>query len=162
MKNLLDLVGNNVTSEEARALLARFPDLRSEVEDLGPGSGIAPAHYLRSESDGVLIKCSADGEVNAIFLMSEGKDGFEQFDGPLPGNLTFASGAGDAIRAFGKPAYRREPSRVGSVDVGELLRFDWPDRSVHFLFRSGDGGVDLVTLMTARAVPGRTHGARPA
>jgi hypothetical protein len=46
--------------------------------------------------------------------------------------------------------------------VGELLRFDWPDRSVHFLFKGDGTGLDLVTVMTAKAVPGRTHGARPA
>jgi hypothetical protein len=161
MKTLLDLVGGNVASDEARRVLARFPQLRSEVEDLGPDAGIAPAHYLRSEADGVLIKCSAEGEVHAVFFMSEGKDGFEQFDGPLPGNLTFSSGPEDAIRAFGQPAYRREPRRMGSAVVGELLRFDWPDRSVHFLFKGDGTGLDLVTVMTARAVPGRTHGARP-
>ena len=161
MHKLLDLLGMNVTSDDVKETLARFPGIHSEVEDLGPGSGIAPAHYLRSEDDGVLIKCSADGDINAIFLMSEGKDGFEQYDGALPGNLTFASGPEDALRAFGKPAYRREARRIGSLDVGELLRFDWPDRSVHFQFRSGGAGIDLVTVMAARSVPGRSHGPRP-
>ena len=162
MSKLLDLLGMNVASEQARAVLKHFPDLESEVEDLGPGSGIAPAHYLRSESDGLLIKCSAEGEVLAIFLMSDGKDGFEQFTGELPGHLTFDSRPSDALKTFGPPAYRRQEGRIGSTLIGELLRFDWPDRSVHFLFRSGGAGIDLVTVMTARAVPGRTHGARPA
>lgn len=162
MHKLLDLLGINVTSEEAKEILARYPGMHSEVEDLGPGSGIAPAHYLRSEADGVMIKCNAEGDVNAIFLMSDGKDGFEQFHGTLPGNLRFDSSPEDAIRAFGKPAYRREARRMGSLNVGELLRFDWPDRSLHFQFRGDGSGVDLVTVMTAKSVPGRTHGTRPA
>ena len=162
MTTLLDLLGTNVASEEARRVLARFPGIRSEIEDLGPGSSIAPARYLRSEDDGVLIKCSPEGDVNAIFLMSEGKDGFEQYDGPLPGQLTFESTPPDAIRALGPPAYRRQARRIGSVDVGELLRFDTADRSIHFQFRGDGPGVDLVTVMTAKSVPGRTHGALPA
>jgi hypothetical protein len=161
MSKLLDLVGTHVASDAARAVIALFPDLGAEVEDLGPNSGVPPAHYLRSEDDGLLIKCSPEGEILAIFLMSQGKDGFEQFAGELPGHLTFESTPRDALAAFGEPAYRRPPSRIGSTQIGELLRFDYPDRSVHFLFRSGGAGIDLVTVMAARAVPGRRHHGAP-
>lgn len=157
MSRLLALLGKNVASPEAADALDRFPDLRAEVQDL-PDEGIEPARYLRSEDDGLLIKCSLEGEIRTIFLMSEGKDGFSQFDGELPGHLTFDSTPEDAVRVFGEPAYRRAARRVGTIDTGELLRFDWPGHSVHFQFRGDGEGIDLVTAMTAKSVPGRRHG----
>lgn len=158
MSQLLSLLGKNVASPEAASVLARYPDLEAEVQELGPGEGIEAVRYLRSEDDGLLIKCSMEGEIRAIFLMSEGKDGFTQFDGELPGHLTFESTPADALRVFGEPAYRRAAGRVGALEHGELLRFDWPAHSVHFQFRGDGEGIELVTAMTARSVPGRRHG----
>lgn len=158
MADLLQLLGMNVASPEAKHALARFPSLRAEIEDLGPGQGLEPVHYLRSEDDGLLIKCSPEGEIRAIFLMSEGHDGFEAFPGKLPGNLTFESSPADAMRAFGKPAFHRPAGRMGGLQLGDLLRFDWPGHSVHFQFRGDGSGIELVTAMVARSVPGRSQG----
>ena len=157
MADLIALLGMNVSSPEAKHALARFPELRAEIEDLGAGQGMEPVHYLRSEDDGLLIKCSPDGEIRAIFLMSEGHDGFEEFPGKLPGNLTFESTPADALRAFGEPAFHRPAGRMGGLELGDLLRFDWPDHSVHFQFRADGSGIELVTAMVARSVPGRSH-----
>ena len=157
MSQLLSLLGKNVASPEAAGALARYPDLRAEVQELAPGERVEAVRYLRSEDDGLLIKCSMEGEIRTIFLMSEGKDGFTQFDGELPGHLTFESTPADAIRVFGEPAYRRAAGRVGNIDLGELLRFDWPSHSVHFQFRGDGDGIELVTAMTAKSVPGRSH-----
>lgn len=145
-----------MSSPEAMERLARFPNLRMERQEFGPEEGMPPLRYLRSERDGVLIKCSSDGDILAIFLMSEGKDGFSQFEGALPGRLSFDSEPEEVLRAFGKPAYRRAPGKIGSVAVGELLRFDLPDYSVHFQFRPDNEEMDLVTAMTAASVPGRS------
>ena len=157
MADLLKLLGMNVGSPEAKHALARFPSLHAEIEDLGPAQGIEAVHYLRSEDDGLLIKCSPEGEIRAIFLMSEGHDGFEEFPGKLPGNLTFASSPADAMRAFGEPAFHRPAGRMGGLVLGDLLRFDWPGHSVHFQFRGDGSGIELVTAMVAKSVPGRSH-----
>ena len=156
MSKLFELLGKNAASPEARQVLAKYPDLRSEVEDVGDES-IAPVRYLRSEDDGLLIKCSSEGEIQTIFLMSEGKEGFSQFDGELPGHLTFDSSPEDALRALGPPALYRAAGRVGDIQQGVLMRFDAPNHSVNFQFRGDGRGVLLVTVMTARAVPGRSH-----
>ena len=161
MADLLDLLGMNAGSPEAKHALARFPALRAEIEDLGPGQGMEPVRYLRSEEDGLLIKCSTEGDIVAIFLMSEGHDGFEEFPGKLPGNLTFESSPADAMRAFGEPALHRPAGRIGGLDLGDLLRFDWPGHSVHFQFRADGSGIELVTAMVAKSVPGRSHHAQP-
>ena len=156
MSKLLELLGKNVASPEARQVLVKYPDLHKEVEDLGD-EGIEPVHYLRSEDDGLLIKCTPEGEIRTIFLMSEGKDGFSQFDGELPGHLTFDSMPEDAIKALGPPALYRAAGKVGQYQQGVLLRFDMPSHSVHFQFNGNGRGILLVTAMTARSVPGRSH-----
>jgi hypothetical protein len=156
---LIDLLGKNVASPEAKEQLAQFPRLRSEVQDLAPYEGAEAVHYLHSEADGIRIKCSAAGDINAIFLMSEGKEGFRQFCGELPGDLSFDATPRDAMDALGAPAYHRSAGRLGTHEHGELLRYDYPGYSVHFQFQPDGDGLELVTAMTARSVPGRSHAA---
>jgi hypothetical protein len=156
MSELFDLLGKDMADDEVKKTLALYPGLRPEIDEPEPGDDSPPLRYLRSERDGLLVKLSADGELLAVFLMSEGKDGFRQFRGPLPAQLTFDATAADVLRALGAPAYSRPPAKLGSLHVGELLRFDRPTHSVHFQFRSGQAGIDLVSAMAARAVPGRS------
>lgn len=156
MTKLFQLLGKSATSPEAREILARYPRLRLETEDAGPGDEDA-VRYLRSEADGLLIKLSADGEVRAIFLMGEGKDGFAQFHGELPVGFGFHSTRREVLQALGAPAYSRAGGRFGNYEVGELMRFDWPAHSVHFQFRRDGRGIELVTAMTAAVVPGRSQ-----
>src|SRR5205085_1421623 len=101
MTPLIEIVGKHIASPEAVEQLARYPDLRPESDDFEPGEGSMPVHYLRSEGDGLLIKLSAEGEILALFLMSEGKDGFVQFRGELPAKLTFASQPPEVLKALG-------------------------------------------------------------
>ena len=157
MTPLLDLLGKNVASDEAKRELARFPNMRSEIQDVSAYEGAPVVHYLHGERDGIRIKCSPDGEIVTIFLMSEGKEGFRQYCGELPGDLDFDATPEDALRAFGEPAWRRPAGPVGSHEQGELLRYDWPLYSLHLQFRGDGAGLDLVTAMTARSVPGRSH-----
>jgi hypothetical protein len=152
---LLDLLGENVSSPEVAKVLAEYPGLKPELDDSAADEGIEPVRYLRSERDGLLIKLSAEGEVLTIFMMSEGKDGFSQFRGELPGNLAFSSRPADALKLFGAPGHSRPAGRVGSFRHGELLRFDWPGYSIHFQYRGDHGGIELVTAMVAQLVPGR-------
>ena len=161
MTKLVEILGKAPTSPEATEILRKYPNLRLQVDEGEADNDEDPVRYLRSDGDGLLIKLSAEGEIVTIFLMSEGKDGFSEFPHQLPGGLTFESTARDALKKLGAPAYSRAPGRVGSYEMGELLRFDWPAHSVHFQFRPGDGGIDLVTIMVARAVPGRSHAQLP-
>jgi hypothetical protein len=162
MTRLLELLGSPVMSPEASKELARYPALRRSADDAGPDGGDVPVQYLRSERDGLLLKLSGEGEILAIFLMSEGKDGFSRFRGELPANLSFSSTPGDVLKALGAPAYSRPPGKVGSILLGDLLRFDRPTYSIHFQFRGDRRGIELVTGMAARAVPGRSVAATDA
>lgn len=157
MTELFDVLGRHVSSPEATAAFARYPKLAPQVEDVEPGDDdMPPVRYLRSRSDGLLVKLSAEGEILAIFLMGEGREGFSQFRGELPAKLTFASKPPEVLKALGAPAYNRPPGKVGGHEHGELFRFDRPGHSLHFQFRGDRGGIELITAMTAKSVPGRS------
>ena len=160
MTALIEILGKNVAAPEVKARLADYPRLRPDAGG-APSEGADPVSYLRSPADGLLIKIAADGEIVAIFMMSDGKDGFSEFRGELPGRLNFAAEPEDAIRALGPPALRRPPATYGEYRLGELLRFDRPTHSVHVQFRADHDGIDLVTAMPARAVPGRSQAQVP-
>ena len=156
MTALLEILGKHVLSDDASRELARYPALRRDSAPAGrDDDGVPPVQYLRSEVDGLLIKLSDEGEILAIFLMSEGKDGFSQFRGGLPAKLSFSSTPSEALKALGAPGYSQPAGKVGSFAHGDLLRFDRPGYSVHFQFRSDRKGIELVSAMTARSVPGR-------
>ena len=156
MGNLLDLLGRNVTDPEAARRLADYPGLQPEAGGALSDNGEA-VKYLRSARDGLLVKLSEDGEILALFMMSDGKDGCSEFRGELPGKLNFAAEPEDAIRALGPPALRRPAATFGEHRLGEFLRFDRPGFSLHIQFRADHDGIDLVTAMIARQVPGRSH-----
>ena len=156
MTSLLDLLGKHIAAPEVKARLADYPKLRPEAGELSADASESVS-YLRSAADGLLIKVSSEGEILAIFMMSDGKDGLSEFRGELPGRLNFAAEPEDAIRALGPPALRRPEATYGEYRLGELLRFDRPAHSIHIQFRADHDGIDLVTAMTARQVPGRSH-----
>ena len=160
MTRLLELLGKSMRSPEAVEELARFPTLKREVDDAAMEEGLPPVYYLRSEAEGLLIKLSDEGEILAVFMMSEGKDGFSEFRGQLPGQLRFSATPADALKRLGAPGYSKPAGRVGSYEHGALLRFDRPTHSVHIQFHK-DGGIELVTAMVARAVPGRSVAPQP-
>ena len=153
MTELHEILGQTATSPEASGVLLAYPNLRVHVEDLGPEE--EPVRYLSNEADGLRLKLSNDGTIRTIFLMSEGKDGFSQFRGELPGGLSFRSTRVEALKTFGAPAYFRASGKFGPFQVGELLRFDRPTHSLHLQFRPDGAGLELVTLMSAEGVPGR-------
>ena len=157
MSTLLDLLGKNIAAPEVQKRLDDYPALRPEDGGPPPDARMDPVSYLRSARDGLLIKLSAEGEILAILMMSDGKDGCSEFRGELPGRLNFAAEPEDAIRALGPPASRRPEATFGGHRLGELLRFDWPTHSVHIQFRADHDGIDLVTATTARLVPGRSR-----
>ena len=155
MPRLLDLIGKSIAAPDAVKILSDYPKLRPEASGGATDNRLEAVSYLRSEADGLLIKLTAEGEVLAIFMLSDGKDGSAEFRGELPGRLNFAAEPADAIRALGPPALRQPPRRYGGHDLGELLRFDFPAYSLHFQFRPDHDGIDIVTAMSARTVPGR-------
>ena len=142
-------------SPEVTGILEAFPALKAEVQDLGE-EGIPRVRYLASEADGLLIKGTEDGDIVAIVLMSEGKNGFSEFSGEMPPGLDFESTRADVLKRLGPPAFSQPKKKIGQLETGELLRFDQPSYSLHFQFRADGNGIELITAMVASAVPGRS------
>ncbi|HET7548325.1 MAG TPA: hypothetical protein VFJ86_11165 [Usitatibacter sp.] len=155
--DLFELLGKNIAAPEVAQRLADYPGLRPEPGDTSADDRAIGVKYLRSTRDGLLIKLSDEGEILALFMLSEGKDGGSEFRGELPGKLNFAAEPDDAIRVLGTPDLRREPTSYGGHRLGEFLRFDRPAYSIHIQFRADHDGIDLITAMVARQVPGRSH-----
>lgn len=155
MANLLDLLGKNIAAPDVAKRLAGYPALHPEEDGPSPDARMEPVTYLRSERDGLLIKTSQEGEILAILMLSDGKDGGAEFRGELPGRINFAAEPEDAIRALGSPAWRQPERTLGGHRLGELLRFDFPAYSLYIQFRAEHDGIDLVTATIARLVPGR-------
>jgi hypothetical protein len=155
MPTLLDLLGKNLAAPEVVQRLAAYPALQPEEAGPPPDARMEPVTYLRSARDGLLIKTSQEGEILAILMLSDGKDGGSEFRGELPGRINFAAEPEDAIRALGSPAWRRPEASFGGHRLGELLRFDFPAYSLHIQFRADHDGIDIVTATIARLVPGR-------
>src|SRR5438045_3588847 len=120
MGSLLDLLGRNVAEPVVAKRLAAYPGLQPEHGGGVGNDATQAAWYLRSAADGLLIKLSADREILAIFMMSDGKEGFSEFRGELPGRLNFAAEPEDAIRVLGPPALRRAAASYGGHQLGEL------------------------------------------
>lgn len=154
MTPLIALLGKNMAAPDVAKQLAEFPGLKPEEGDVAEGHSV---RYLRSMRDGLLIKLSEDGEILTIFMMSDGKDGSSEFRGELPGRINFAAEPADAIRALGPPDLRRPETTYGGHRLGELLRYDRPEYSLHIQFRADHDGIDLITASLARLVPGRSR-----
>ena len=132
---LFEILGKNMMAPEVTAILEAFPALQPEVQDLEE-EGIPPVRYLTSERDGLLIKGTADGDIIAIFLMSEGKNGYSEYSGEMPRGLDFESTRADVLKLLGPPAFTQAPKRIGQLQTGELMRFDQPSHSLHIQFRA--------------------------
>jgi hypothetical protein len=139
-----------------KSWLARLPATESTTIDW---SDEGETHrFLESKTAGVAIKHSDEGNIETIFLMSEGMDGFGQYRGELGHGLAFSSSPEDVMRALGNPSLQR-PAGLGLFNQrhGEIMRYDYPEHSVAFQFRDEGQGIQQVTLMTAATVPGRAR-----
>jgi hypothetical protein len=156
MAPLIALLGQSLHSPLVKAWLAALPSTEPTTIDWSDEGEIH--RFLQSKAAGVEIKHSDEGDIDTIFLMSEGKDGFAQFRGDLGEGLVFSSSPEDVMRALGKPSFRR-PAGLGLLNLrhGEIMRYDYPEHSVAFQFREEGLGIEQVTLMTAATVPGRAR-----
>jgi hypothetical protein len=156
MAPLIELLGQPIQSSPVKSWLAGLPSTKPTTIDWSDEGEIH--RFLESKAAGVAIKHSDEGNIETIFLMSEGKDGFAQYRGELGQGLAFSSSAEDVMRALGKPSLHRQAG-LGLFNQrhGEIMRYDYPEHSVAFQFREECPGIQQVTLMTAATVPGRAR-----
>lgn len=154
MNDIIQLIGKNVHSE-AKDTLKNFSGLRAEVEELGADEGLPRQHYLTSEDEGIQIQHADSGEVQVIFLYGEGNSGFSPYREQLVGGLSLNSSASEIREVLGEPTFYAPPQQVPVLgSYGEALRYDFPERSVHFQMKEDGRSVALVTIMALDQVPG--------
>jgi hypothetical protein len=151
MAPVLALLGQSLQAPPVQSWLASLPDVKAEILDWSDEGEVH--RYLESKPGGVAIKHSDEGKIEAIFLMSEGRDGFSQYRGDLGRGLTFSCSPDELVQTFGEPSLRR-PAAVGLFNqrTGVIMRFDYPEHSIHFQFRADEPGIELITLMTSADV----------
>lgn len=154
MAPLIALLGQPLQSPLVKAWLAGLPSTEPTTIDWSDEGEMH--RFLQSKAAGVEIKHSDEGNIETIFLMSDGKDGFAQFRGDLGKGLAFSSSPEDVTRVLGKPSLHR-PAGLGVLNRrhGEIMRYDYPEHSVAFQFREEGQGIETVILMIAATVPGR-------
>jgi len=135
---LVIALGNNMDASNVKNIISRF----GLIED----ADYQPTYY-ENKNTGIAVNFEC-AKVAAIFLFSEGKDGFSQYKGKLVNDLTFDSGEDDVLSLMGKPSMTGAPQH-GSLSVihGGWIRYDYPDFSIHFSFTVGVKKIELVTLM---------------
>lgn len=147
ISTLCGLIGSNVSSQEAIAVLSGFQNLQSSVVDLAADEGQSPEYFLSDRLAGIQIRHSEAGEIEDIYLFSEGKDRFAQFKGELCGGLTFSSTARQVKLVFGEPQWSRPPREIPVFGaIGESLKYWLENCTVHFQFRVAGDGILQITL----------------
>lgn len=150
------LLGKNLESPGVRQLLQRCPSIERFSSNFALHENVPVQHYLSDKSKGLQIRLSQDNDIEVIFLMSEGKDGYRQCDFTLSKSLMFSSNASDVIEQLGRPDfYRPESIDLLLGSVGEIVRYDYPDKSLHFQLKTSGQGIELITLSIPSCTPGR-------
>jgi hypothetical protein len=148
MKNLL---GNTVKAPAIAALLKNLgvtetlkinPDsggVHVEKQDMGfslwlqdPPTILNPAYSSLPKGTPVLADC---------FYYSEGQDGYKQFEGELPGGLSFRDGRAQIIAKLGEPVWKREKD-------GRLIAEKWvvDGQSIHVTYKKDQPGIKILSF----------------
>jgi len=146
MSTLTEVLGKHIDSAEVRFLRNAFPYLTAAVLDLAPDEGMPKDYFLSSPSEGISIKHTAAGQIEVVFLMGEGKDGYSQFAGELPEGLSFADSPDHVRKVLGPPGFERQASHRPFAH-GEIVRYNRLGYSLHIQFRGSGIGIELITLM---------------
>lgn len=111
--------------------------------------------YLKFVDAGIAFDIeTADGKVAAIFLYSEGLEGYKQFSGALPEGISFSSSRSNLQSHIGKPSASGGGQIIqpfGKTNVWD--RFDRENYCLHVRYADDEASINLVTLMRPESVP---------
>ncbi len=153
MNELIDIIGERISSEACTEVLSRFLALREEQMEPDPDEETPPQRYLVSESEGLQLLYSPTGRVTVLFLYDGTKEGFSRYAGSLPFGLSFDQTPNDVRKLLGQPS-----AEGGPAGLQVLGGYDFPSFSAHVSFRTGGTAIEMVTLMAPAQVPGRQDG----
>ncbi len=136
-------------SDELDHLLGRHLD---EVL-AGPFRSCFDSDPKTQKSAGMEFSVRKHCRITAVFLHSEGHEGFREYQGRLPGGIVFANSRKVVRQKLGEPSASRACKVVLGMKVPTCDRYDFGTYSLHISYAEGDTSIVLVTLMTPGAVP---------
>ena len=151
---MLAVLGRNVRDRELLAVLADSnvhldQDLVLVAETAQAylekkGEGFSLAFHDDTFEDGVSTAPARDQLIfHAVFLYAEGKDGYSQYRGAIPGGIRFDNTRA-AIEVLGAPSWHRKRDD-GSV-IAE--RWDLPEHHIHVTYSRGAEMPTVISLGT--------------
>ena len=149
---IITILGRDINGNDVRDFLTAI----QEAPEVTPDEEMGRTYYTFPQS-GLALEVDDADEVTTVFLYSEGYEGYRQFRGVMPRSLSWGDSR-EAVRGrLGQPSL--------SGDGGEALfslgisspfdRYDYHDYSLHVRYADDAGAIQLLTLMTPQATPGR-------
>jgi len=78
-----------------------------------------------------------------VFFYSEGKDGYSQYSGDLPGDIKFSDHRGDVVAKMGEPSWQRKRRADGSIAAD---RWDFSDYRVHVTYSKANYCPTIISM----------------
>lgn len=142
-RELLDVFRENKIS------MFSFPDnefhpysAHIECKPLGMGFGFeaySPHEVNSSESE--YLK---NFYFNAIFLYANCKDGYSQFSGKLPNDLSFLLSRNDLIERCGNPRFSRNNSKDNTIIALDV--WDFSEHSISINYQKENSKISLISF----------------
>jgi len=143
LKLILSSLGKSIQSNDVNSLLEILGEHKIEQD--------GDIRYYLYKNKGIQLTFYTDGTLINTFLYSEGVDGFRQYQGALPRNLSFQDTRRDVEKKFG------EPQRLGEAvgGAGSRVYADYPSMGIRIMYDSGfssemSSKVYVVTLYASK------------
>jgi len=140
-ENLTSLLGRNLNDPALAQIISSLgvePEI-TEVDD---------RYYYEFKNKGLELVFDEDLKLRSIHLYPEGRNGYSQYRGDIPNDITFTLSRSEVHQKLG------EPSAFGGGKVkpvfGVIPRWDlyeYPTYSLHVEYLPGENGISLITLM---------------
>ena len=153
MDDLLGILGKLVSASSVSKVLEPFDLIDEADDDLEEGE--FSTHSLVDRTRGIEIEQDNVGAIKTIFLHSDSHESFSGYQGPLIGQLSFASSR-EAVRdELGEPTKAKDAFVEDSLGPqGAWDRFESPQHTIHVQYDPDTTDrIRLITLMNPDVVP---------
>jgi hypothetical protein len=144
---------NDSHSSDIESLIGtRYDDLANTAQfardNVPERELIGDRSYVSFQQLGISLVLPNNENVGAVHLYSGGYDGFREYLGVIPGDVTFQSSRQDIRAAFGDPDVCGEAKHVEPLGiVPPWDRFTSKDLWLHFTYSSDCRSIQLITIM---------------
>ncbi len=145
MKNLMEIIGERLSSPSVEEIVSRF---EWEKAALAADDGFPEQRFLNSTQDGLSLGYDTEERVTAVYLYGEEHEGFSSYRGALLAGLELHSSREEVRGALGEPATSGEPRPDSFLGPqGGWDRFLIGKVCVHIQYTFAEPGISVVTLI---------------